>query len=207
MAIEPARTGLERFIGRLASSQTVPFGGSPYCMYSMTLKDIVLDVTTHPDDGLVTMLVADTIDEKIVGSCPYGVTTGNRQLFDHRDGPVLPNLMDAYVPDLAGAPTNSPRVAVTATVVADKTPLEASLRWRRTDQSAPLDWVVETTTPIVLERVSCEVGDVYCLGGSTQGSEYGCIDGVHFEQLKRCTNGCAPSTRLPPMTHDDEQCR
>jgi hypothetical protein len=200
-------TGIERFVGKLATSQTDPFGGSPYCNYTMTLKNIVVDATMHPDDGLVTMLVTNTTKEAVVGSCPYGPSPDGKQAFDHKAGPVLPDTQDAYIPVLAGAAVNNPKADVTATLWNDKAQLLANVHWHRTDQGPPLDWKIDTLTPIVLDRVACEAGDVYCLGGSTQGGEYGCVDGFKFELLKRCTNGCAPSTQLPPAPHEDEACK
>ena len=40
--------GAQRYTGQLAMTSTVRFGGSPYCDYSVTLRNIVLDVTLHP---------------------------------------------------------------------------------------------------------------------------------------------------------------
>jgi len=166
---------------------------------------VVVDAAMHPEDGLVAMVVADTATEAIVGSCPYPPSPSSRQYFAQSGSPVLPDPQKAYTPMLAGAPANSPRADASATLTNDKSQLRVSVHWHRTDQGPPLDWTIETTAPIVLDRVACEIGDIYCLGGSTQGGEYGCVDGFHFELLKRCTNGCAPSTQLPPTPHDDDE--
>ena len=39
-----------------------PFGGTPYCNYSVTLKNILLDVTLHPTYGLTSMVLDDTMN-------------------------------------------------------------------------------------------------------------------------------------------------
>jgi hypothetical protein len=201
-----ATTGLERFIGRAATSPTVPFGGSPYCNYSMTLRDIVVEVLADPIDGLVAMVVRDTTSEAIVGTCPYAAAAPNRQVFEHVGGTQLWPSSNMIVPDMQGNTSNSPRTAATSSLVREKdTRLTATLTWRRTDQPAPLDWTVMMPAPMILDRVLCEMGHIYCIGGALSGTEYGCVDGLRMVERKQCANGCAePSAALP---HADEYCK
>lgn len=199
-------TGLERFIGRAAMSPTVPFGGSPYCSYSITLKDILVEVLADPQDGLVAMVVADTTSEAIVGTCPYPPAGPNRQVFEHRGGTLGWPQTNTVVPELQGNASNSPKTDATSNVVREKdTRLTATLRWHRTDQPPPLDWTVMMEVPLILDRVVCEMGDTYCIGGTLGGTEYGCVDGLRLVERKQCANGCGPvSTAMP---HEDEHCK
>lgn len=197
---------VEWFAGRVATTPTVPFGGPPYCNYSMRLTDVRLDVTMHATDGLASMLVADTTNEATVGTCMYAPSPMSRQGFAYLGIPRPPDTNGAFTPMLQGLPTNSPKTAITVNVTRPAPDaLTTTVRWVRTDQAAPLAWTVMTTSPVTLGRRSCEIGGTYCLGGSSQGMLYRCVDGRFLTQVKVCTPGCVAAD--PPRTpHVDEQC-
>jgi hypothetical protein len=198
--------GVEWFTGRLATTPTVPFGGAPYCNYSVRLTDLRFDVTMHPTDGLTSIIVADTMNEATVGMCSFPPAPLNRQGFAYLGVPRPPDADGAFTPTLQALPTNSPKTAISTTLTRP-TPdtLTSTVRWDRTDQTAPLAWTVTTTNPVSLDRRTCEVGGIYCLGGSGQGLLYSCVDGRHLTRIKVCTPGCVPAE--PPRTpHVDEQC-
>ncbi|MBA3542058.1 MAG: hypothetical protein H0T79_20750 [Deltaproteobacteria bacterium] len=172
----------------------------------MTLRDIAIDVALRPASELTTMIVADTMVEEVVGSCPYTPAPTNRAGYEHRGG-ARPVLGDGTLqPMLEGLATNSPKTATTSTLSpTDDGSYAATLRWERTDQGAPLKWVVETPAPIPLTALACEPGDVYCLGGSVEGTLYVCADdGLNLSELKHCANGCPVSPSQDP--HSDESC-
>ncbi len=197
--------GAQRYTGQLAMTSTVRFGGSPYCEYSVTLRSIVLDVTLHPTRGLTTMSIADTVDEAIVGTCPFPPAADSRQFFAFQ-GAQAANAAGAFVPTMQGQPSNSPMTEATVLVTPrTETVVDASVRWERTDQGPPLKWVVTTSSPVALQRVTCEMNDLYCLGTSTLGSLHRCSDGLHLVEVNRCPSGCAPS-QSPPGQHVDEAC-
>jgi hypothetical protein len=198
--------GVEWFTGRLATTPTVPFGGAPYCNYSVRLSDVRIDVTMHPTDGLSSIIVADTMNEATVGTCSFPPAPINRQGFSYLGVPQPPDTNGAFTPMLQELPTNSPKTAIGVSMTRP-TPdaLTSTVRWDRTDQAAPLAWTVTATNPIALDRRACEVGKIYCLGGSRQGLLYSCVDGSHLTRIKICTPGCVPAD--PPRTpHVDEQC-
>ena len=113
---------------------------------------------------------------------------------------------EMFQPMLEGVAANRPRTDATTTVIREKdTRLNATVKWHRTDQPAPLDWTIETPVPVLLDRVTCVTGGTYCVGG-TQGAEFGCTDGVHLVELERCASGCG-ATSLPPAPHVDEHCK
>lgn len=204
-AVKVEDTGVEWFSGTLATTATVPFGGPPYCMYSVRLSSIRIDVTVHPTDGLTSMIVADTMNEATVGTCSNLPQPPNRQGFSYLGVPRPAETNGSFMVTTQALPSNSPKTAFTATLAPSGTALASTVRWQRTDQTAPLDWVVTTTSPISLAKRTCETGKTYCLGGAGQGMLYQCVDGSHMTRTKLCTPGCTPAD--PPRTpHVDEQC-
>lgn len=201
----PREVRYERFIGRLAATPSVTFGGDPYCTYRVTLRDVVLDLAISAEE-LATMTIADTMVETIVGSCPFAPAPSNRQLFDHRGGPRQVAGDGTVQPALAGLAANQPLTGATAMLRVAGGSADASLTWERLDQGPPLKWVVATTTPVPLARASCEVDDLYCLGG-TEGALFRCRDGIQLELLDRCPAGCPPSPLPSAEPHADEACR
>lgn len=198
--------GVEWFTGGLTTSATVPFGGSPYCNYSVRLSNIRFDVTMHPTDGLSSILVADTMNEATVGTCSFPPAPPNRQGFSYLGVPLAPGANGELAPMLQALPTNAPQTAISVTMTRPSPDaLATTARWVRTDQTAPLAWTVMTTNPISLTRRDCQVGGSYCLGGGGQGLLYSCVDGRHLTRIKVCTPGCTPAE--PPRTpHVDEVC-
>ena len=198
--------GIEWYAARVTTTPTVPFGGTPYCNYSVRLSDVRLDVMMSPTDGLSSMLVADTMNEATVGTCSFPPAPSSRQGFAYLGVTRPPDSAGVFTPMPQGLPANSPKTALDVSIKRAATDaLTATVSWTRTDQAAPLAWTVTTTNPIALARRTCEVGKVYCLGGSNQGLLYSCVDGSHLTRIKVCSPGCVPVD--PPRTpHVDEQC-
>ncbi len=198
----------QRFIGRLTASPTVAFGGTPYCDYTVTLRDVVLDLTVRASTELTALTISNNVVEATVGSCPFTPSPVSQQVFDHRGGPRPLPIESTVQPTLEGLAANQPQAAASGMVQAVASGAYiATLRWERTDQADPLlKWVVATAMPVALARTSCEVNDLYCLGGTT-GSLYRCTDGSRLRVVDACANGCALA--LPPSTapHADEACR
>lgn len=182
----------QHYSGHLATTETIPFGGDPYCMYSVTLKDVVVDVTFRDVMQLVTATVEDTMTEGIIGTCPYPPAMPNRQVFEHRSGPWVANPDGFYRPMLVGLPANRPATAITAEVSTPDAKVSlARLRWARTDQDGTLNWLV--TGSVTAEPVSCTPGALICVGG-TEGILFGCLeDGASLQLNKQCSAGCSAS--------------
>jgi len=174
-------------------------------MYSVRLSNIRLDVTVHPTDGLTSMIVGDTMNEGTIGTCSNLPQPPNRQGFSYLGVPRAADMNGAYVMTSQALPTNAPKTAFTVTLTPSGNTLASTVRWVRTDQTAPLDWTVTTPTPITLTRRTCEVGKTYCLGGTNQGMLYQCVDGTQMTRTKLCTPGCTP-TEPPRTPHIDEAC-
>lgn len=181
-----------RYRGQLATTPTVAFGGAPYCMYDVALRDVVLDVVLRGADELVSMTIDDTMTEGIVGTCTFAPAPPNRQQFAFGGEPLAASAAGVFRPLLVGRPGNQPMTDATVAVTPiNPATLEATPRWARTDQGPPLAWIVEVPAPIALPAVACEVGARVCVGGSTEGVLYDCADGRNMAPVRRCTAGCA----------------
>jgi hypothetical protein len=199
-------SGLVRYVGQLSMTTPQPFGGSGYCKYTVTLKDVVIDVALDAMQNLQWMVVDDTMLEALVGSCPFGAQPPNDQGFEYAGTPQPPQPGGTYMPTLTPLGSNHPveTIAVTATP-ANATTFATTIRWHRTDAADPLNWTVNTSGPVDVTQVSCEVGLEYCLGGSQHGAMYVCIDATHLQLVKQCSMGCAPAP-VPPAPPGNEHC-
>ena len=204
--IVPEDPGIAWYSARLATTPSVPFGGPPYCNYSVRLSDVRLDVMMNATDGLSSMLVADTMNEATVGMCSFAPAPSSRQGFAYLGVPRPADPDGAFTPMLQGLPANAPKTALAVSITRGSAEaLSATVSWSRTDQTAPLEWTVATQSPIALTRRTCEIGKTYCLGDSNQGLLYSCVDGSHLTRIKVCSPGCIAAD--PPRTpHVDEQC-
>jgi hypothetical protein len=128
--------------------QTMPstFGGTPYCMYTITLDELELDLDLLPDGTPTSGHVQDVNVEAVVVSttpdCPSttGVIPPNTATYTLQPATSKTHLT------FAGATTNDPL----ADLIVDLTPLDAGtldaqLTFHRSDQMPPLDWTVITT--------------------------------------------------------------
>lgn len=181
-----------RYRGTLANTQTVPFGGSGFCDYTVVLQNVELDVVLREASELAAMSIEDTMTEAVVGSCPYTPEPPSRQVFSHDSKRAVPTNADGNVePMLTGATANRPMTKALALVtVQNASALSATVRWERTDQGPPLKWIVATTAPIALQPQTCTPNANVCVGG-TQGTLYKCEDGMKMSVVRLCTAGCA----------------
>ncbi|MBA3392075.1 MAG: hypothetical protein H0T89_05490 [Deltaproteobacteria bacterium] len=181
----------QRYTGRLASTATFPFGGPPYCNFSVTLKDVELDVMFRDESFVVATTLKNRMVEANVGSCPYPPGMPSNQVFEHRGGPWGANDDGNHRPILAGLDANKPETAVTAEVGGPNAPGQrANLRWARLGAEPTLTWIV--TASVTLQLATCTAGAAICVGG-TEGSLYTCVDGAVMHQVMQCEAGCAAS--------------
>jgi hypothetical protein len=199
-------SGLVRYIGQLPMTSTTPFGGAPFCKYTVTMKPVVIDVSIDEMMNLKWMVVDNTMIEALVGTCGAPALPATLEGYEYPGDPQPPQTGGTYAPTLNALAANSPTATIAVTLTPESTTSFAStIRWHRTDAAALLDWTVNTPGPVDVTQVSCDVGAEYCLGGTQQGSMYGCVDGTHLTMLKPCTMGCARAP-LPPLPHGNEHC-
>jgi hypothetical protein len=136
------------YAGPLASSDTVQFGQDPDCIYNVTLKNIVVDMTV--DTGEVKhATVTDTMVEGLVSSCQHGPQPLSDQMFSFSGATKTTNGVEVT---FRGSSSNRPETALTLdlpALSANGSPggYDATLTWHRTDvtQYPDLQWTVIAT--------------------------------------------------------------
>jgi hypothetical protein len=138
------------FTGTVASAGTTPFGGPPYCFYSITLTNITSTLTldgTSATEGQVTLQAT----ENALAGCPYRPYPPHTHTYTLISGAVTgASVAVQYQPSSANAPRAS--LTFTGTLSADNRTLTGTLTWHRTDEPSPLDWTVSTPVSMTLSR-------------------------------------------------------
>jgi hypothetical protein len=138
----PAR----HFTGTLAASAVTGFGGSPYCKYTITLKQIDVDVTVNAAGGLAGASVTDLAVEANVQPCPNAPADPTVQKYTLASSLKLPT--GGLHLELAPDPANHPSASLVLEGDFGGDHVMASLEWHRTDQQPPLDWRVTAGVPL-----------------------------------------------------------
>ncbi len=141
-----AGAAARHFTGTLAATVAKGFGGSPYCKYTITLKQIDVDVTLTGAGDAVGASVTDLGVEANVPPCPNAPSDPSIQKYTLASSLRLPS--GGLHLELAADPANRP--AATLVVEGDFSGdhVSASAEWHRTDQQPPLDWRVTATVPL-----------------------------------------------------------
>jgi hypothetical protein len=130
------------FRGTLAQTPAVAFGGAPYCNYTITLKQLEIDLDLLPSGQVTTGRVQALNVEATDANCPYL--------------PIPPNIasytLQSAVPagtatrlTFQGATGNVPAASLSPSGGA----YSAMLTFHRTDQGPPFDWIVNATLTVV----------------------------------------------------------
>ena len=144
----PADAGplARRFTGTLAASAPASFGGSPYCSYKMTLKQIDIDLTLS-EAGLATSgLVKDIAFEEAVPPCPNAAMAPTMNQYSLARSSKLAS--GALHVELTGFAQNRPTTTLVVEGTFTSDHVSATAEWHRTDQNPPLDWRVKATVPL-----------------------------------------------------------
>ena len=130
----------ETFAGTLGTTATVPFGGSGFCKYDITLRDVAIEVAFAANGEVAGATVRDLAVEKALDGCPYGAMAPSIQDFTLKSQAVTTTGSRV---ELAGAKTNRPETALVIDLVPSASGgYDATATWKRTDQKAPLAWSV-----------------------------------------------------------------
>jgi hypothetical protein len=145
----PATAPPISFSGTVATTPTVPFGGPPYCSYTMSLANITSSLTVLGDTVTQAEVRAFAV-ENAVTSC--GATTlirPNTHVYRLAGARISGSAVSV---DYTADGANDPRASLTftGTLSPDRSFVAGTLAWHRIDQPSPLDWRV--STPITLGR-------------------------------------------------------
>lgn len=127
--------------GSLVATSPVTFGGSGYCSYRITLKQVNLDVSANAKGDILTAHVTAIAVESVVSSSCATPIPANVHDYTLAQATALPS--GAMRLELAGAAANQPATALVIEGDFRAPSPVVSLRWHRSDYGPPLDWAVD----------------------------------------------------------------
>ena len=134
------------FVGTLDATPPVPFGGAPYCKYTVTMKNIDIEVSIVPGGQVIGATVKNTRVEATVPPCTFPPSNPSDQSFAFTTLTQLPNGDELA---FSGArPRTTPATTLTLDITPAGTTYKATAHWHRTDQDTILDWTVSSTVTL-----------------------------------------------------------
>lgn len=131
----PATTTLS---GGVASVPPVTFGGPPFCMYTVTLKQLSLEIDLRGGQAVAARTqhlgVEETVPPCTFEPQPPSIS---RYTLDSATGSA-----ERLTLTMRGDPANAPTTSLTIELTSVGDAHEATLGWKRIDQGPPLDWAV-----------------------------------------------------------------
>lgn len=146
-AEKPVPTTAKTYVGTLAATSRVKFGGGMYCNYGITLKTVAIELTML-DTGEVTAATVKDLAVEDAVACQYPPMTPNNQQYTRSASAKTAGGVHI---DFTGSTTNRPRTSLVVTVVPTAQGFSATLKWHRLDLSAPFDWTVNATVPLTIK--------------------------------------------------------
>lgn len=145
-AVVEASAGATTYKGKLDATKAVKFGGDPFCEYTMTLKDIEIEVAALESGEVIGAAVKDLAVEATVPPCPHPPMDPSMQRFALT---TVTKTASGATLAFEGAKTNQPVTSLVIDLTQVGVTYEASAGWKRTDQTPPLDWEVRTKLTLV----------------------------------------------------------
>lgn len=135
------------FTGSLAATATADFGGSPYCKYRITLKQVAVDVAFDGAGEVIGGSVSNLAVEESVPPCPNATVPPNIHKYTAASASKLPSGGVRIV--LGPDHENQPKASLVLEGDFRGGTAQGSFEWHRTDQGPPLDWRVTAKIPLV----------------------------------------------------------
>jgi hypothetical protein len=135
--------------GTLTQTQAMPFGGSPYCDYTITLKQLEIELVILP---LANQVVSGSVDdlnvEAAVPPCPNGsIPVG---IARYTFAPAAPAASNAAL-TFTGDSANAPNASLSVQLMSAGNVYQANLGFHRTDSVGTLNWSVLATVPLAAQ--------------------------------------------------------
>ena len=125
--------------GMLNDVPPVTFGGGPFCMYTITLRQIDIQ-TTVQSSGQVTDAEARNLNiETAVPPCPFDPLDPTIATYTFASMTTTP---EGILVALDPAPTNAPIGVLRLQLTKSGATFLAHFEYDRTDAAPPLDWLV-----------------------------------------------------------------
>lgn len=135
--------------GTMAQTPAMPFGGSPFCSYTITLQQLDVELGILPSSKQVTTgRIQDLNVEAVVATtppCPYGPAPPS--IANYTLATATPSASGMTL-TFQGDPTNAPVVSLGVELSSAGSVYQARLGFLRTDVMPPLNWSVLVTVPL-----------------------------------------------------------
>ncbi len=149
----PLPPGSTAYRGTLASSAEVRFGGpyngTPYCYYTITLKQIELSLVVSSTGAITDGAAQDLAVEAVVQPCEYPPLPAQIHKYTFRSATPTSSGHMVVMDSLS---TNSPKTSLAITVTASGGAYSAAARWTRTDIDPPFNWSVAAPLTLTLVK-------------------------------------------------------
>jgi hypothetical protein len=144
--IDAAPTGPPRvFRGTTDEVTPVTFGGSPYCTYHITLRQLQVDIGIAPSgeiaSGHVQALNVESVVPSTVPNCPpdYEVIAPNIAMYNLQSANPAGGTTTL---SFQGTTSNNPPADLTIELTSVGSAYQAKLGFHRTNVDPPLDWSI-----------------------------------------------------------------
>jgi hypothetical protein len=150
--VDAPPTGSPRiFRGTMDELAPVTFGGSPYCTYHITLKQLQVDIGIAPSgevaSGHVQALNVESVVPSTVPNCPpdYEVIAPNIAMYSLQSVSSAGGLVTLT---FQGITSNNPPADLTIELTSIGSAYQAKLGFHRTNVDPPLDWSIIATVSL-----------------------------------------------------------
>ncbi len=138
------------YAATLDATATVAFGGSPFCDYKVTLRNVAIELAALPSGQVISATAKNRMVEATTPASP--TCNGVKPLPPSEMSFSLKTTTDT--PDgttllFVGAATNAPKVELIVDLKKSGSSSEAAASWRRTDGVAAVNWTVKAKLALV----------------------------------------------------------
>ncbi len=133
----------------MAQTPAMPFGGAPYCSYTITLKQLDVELGILPSSKQVTTgRIQDLNVEAVVPTTPPCMYTATPPtIANYTLASAMPSASGTTL-TFQGDPTNAPVVSLGVELTSAGSVYQARLGFQRTDEPPPLNWSVLVTVTL-----------------------------------------------------------
>jgi hypothetical protein len=146
----PLGAGTTAYRGTLDTTAATKFGGSGFCEYTITLKQVEVEINVSVTGEVKSATALDLTSEAVVPvvpPCTFSPAPPSIQKFTLKSAtPTATGAMLVMQGDAANKPVTSLAITLTSGVGA----YSAGARWVRTDQQPPLMWMVTANLTLTL---------------------------------------------------------
>jgi hypothetical protein len=137
--IDAPAGGVVRFRGSMETTATAPFGGGGVCNYTITLKQVELELGLTAAGDIITGSSQALALEAALPPCPYPPLGANIHRFTMT---AVTGAGDSRQLTFVGNPANMPNTSLNVDLRRAANTYLAIATWRRIDQVPPLDWAL-----------------------------------------------------------------